>query len=57
MAISKTSKILLIIGGVLLLFFVIGVVAIIAILSSVGKPSIATNSVLSLNISGELPDL
>ena len=56
MAISKTSKILLIIGGVLLLFFMIGVVAIVAILSSVGKPSIASNSVLSLNISGELPD-
>ncbi|MFL6468388.1 MAG: S49 family peptidase, partial [Pyrinomonadaceae bacterium] len=56
MATSKTAKIILIVGGILLLFFVIGVIGLAVLFSAVSKPSIASNSVLSLNISGELPD-
>ena len=57
MATSRTAKVLLIVGGILLLFFVIGVIGIIALFSSIDrKPSVASNSVLSLSVSGELPD-
>ncbi len=56
MATSKTAKVILIIGGILLLFFIVGIIGIIALFSSVGKPSVASNSVLSLSVSGDLPD-
>ena len=56
MATSKTAKVILIIGGILLLFFVIGIIGIIALFSSVNSPSVASNSVLSLSVSGSLPD-
>ena len=56
MATSKTAKIILIIGGILLLFFVVGVIGLAVLFSSMNKPSIDSKSVLLLNISGELPD-
>jgi protease-4 len=57
MATSKTAKVILIVGGILLLFFVIGIVGIIALFSMVdSKPSVRSNSVLALSVSGELPD-
>jgi protease-4 len=57
MATSKTAKVILFVGGILLLFFVIGIVGIIALFSVVdNKPSVRANSVLALNVSGELPD-
>ena len=56
MATSKTAKVILIIGGILLLFFIVGIIGIIALFSSVNRPSVASNSVLSLSVSGELPD-
>jgi protease-4 len=56
MAISRTSKILLIVGGVLIVLFVVGVIAIALIAESMGRPSVDNNSVLVLKLSGTLPD-
>lgn len=56
MAISKTSKTLIIIGGILLAFFLVAVIGIALIAESIGKPNVAENSVLVLKISGSLPD-
>ena len=56
MAISRTSKILLIVGGVLIVLFVVGVIAIALIAESMGRPSVDNNSVLVLKLSGGLPD-
>ncbi|MFN0138901.1 MAG: signal peptide peptidase SppA, partial [Pyrinomonadaceae bacterium] len=56
MAISKTSKVLLILGGILAVFLIIGIVGLIYLSSTMNRPSVANNSVLILNISGELPD-
>lgn len=53
---SKTAKTLLIIGGVLLALFLVLVVGIWLAARSMGKPSVAENSVLVLNVSGSLPD-
>lgn len=56
MAISKTSKIILILGGVLLVGLV-GLILLIAIFAErMGRPGVQDNSVLVLNISGDLPD-
>src|SRR5215212_9717819 len=56
MAMSKTGKILLITGGVLLVFFLIGIIGIALLIESLGKPDVPNNSVLVLNVSGDLPD-
>ena len=56
MALSKTSKILLLLGGVFLLLFIVAVIGIIFAAVSVSEPDVADNSVLVLNISGDLPD-
>ncbi len=56
MAISKTGKILLIIGGILFVIFIAAIIGLVYATRNMGKPSIADNSVLILNISGELPD-
>lgn len=56
MAISKTSKILLILGGILVLIFVGLIIAIAIFADRMGRPSVQDNSVLVLNISGDLPD-
>ncbi|MBK9214871.1 MAG: signal peptide peptidase SppA [Chloracidobacterium sp.] len=56
MAISKTTKIFLLLGGILAALLIVGVIAIIVAAGSFGRPSIAENSVLILNISGDLPD-
>ena len=56
MAISKTGKTLLIIGGILFVIFIAAIIGLVYAARSMGKPSIAYNSVLILNISGELPD-
>ena len=53
---SKTSKTLLIIGGVLIVFVLVGIIAIALLADSIGRPSVPENSVLVLNISGDLPD-
>ena len=58
MAMSGTRKALLIIGGilaVLLLVAIIGIAAIVAVFRK-GEPTIADNSLLTLRVSGSLPD-
>src|SRR2546421_8862012 len=58
MAISTTRKVVLIIGGILLGLVLICVVGIAIIVSALrgNRPSIRDNSVLTLRISGALPD-
>jgi protease-4 len=56
MAISKTSKWLLILGGVVLVVIVGVVVAAFFIARSLNEPTVPNNSVLVLNVSGSLPD-
>jgi protease-4 len=56
MAISRTSKIFLIVGGVLIVLFVVGIIALALIAERMGRPSVDDNSVLVLRLSGDLPD-
>lgn len=53
---SKTAKVLIIGGGSLLAVFLIAIILIAVFAESLGRPSVPENSVLVLNISGELPD-
>jgi protease-4 len=56
MAMSKGTKIGLLIGGVLLLLVFVGIIGLILVARSMGRPDVPENSVLVLNITGELPD-
>jgi len=56
MAMSKTGKVLLIVGGLIFAFILISVIALAVIMESTGKPSVPDNSVLVLKVSGGLPD-
>lgn len=56
MAASKTAKVLLIVGGILFALFLVGIIGLFLIADSIGRPSVPENSVLVLNISGDLPD-
>jgi protease-4 len=57
MAMNATRKALLIIGGVLLVLILAVIVGVVIIRASLNKsPSIESNSVLVLKISGDLPD-
>ena len=56
MALSKTAKILLLLGGIFLLLFIVAVIGILFAATSMSRPDVADNSVLILNISGNLPD-
>jgi hypothetical protein len=56
MAMSKTAKTLLIIGGVIFTVVLVAIIGIALLVESIGKPKVADNSVLVLNISGSLPD-
>ncbi|MEP6944888.1 MAG: signal peptide peptidase SppA [Acidobacteriota bacterium] len=56
MAISKTSKVLLILGGLVLAVVVIGIVGFALLANRIGRPTVPENSVLVLSISGDLPD-
>ncbi|MBX3298813.1 MAG: hypothetical protein KF736_05045, partial [Acidobacteria bacterium] len=53
---SKKSKILLIVGGGLIVLFLVMVIALALFAESMSKPSVAQNSVLVLSVSGDLPD-
>jgi len=53
---SKTAKILLIVGGFLFVTLIIGIIAIALFADTMGRPDVPENSVLVLSISGELPD-
>ncbi|MBK6586813.1 MAG: signal peptide peptidase SppA [Acidobacteria bacterium] len=56
MAMSKTSKVFLILGGLLLVLLIVGVIGLVLISRSVGQPNVASNSVLVLKLAGDLPD-
>src|ERR1051326_5408207 len=58
MAMSTTRKVALIIGGVLLFLILIVVLGVALLVSAVrgNRPSIQENSVLTLRISGAMPD-
>ena len=56
MAMSKTAKVILIGGGLLLAFFLIAIIGIALMAESLGKPDVPQNSVLVLKVSGNLPD-
>jgi protease-4 len=56
MAMSKTGKVLLIIGGVLFALVIAAIIGIALLLNSMGKPDVPENSVLVLKVTGDLPD-
>src|SRR5687767_4383717 len=56
MAMSKTGKVVLILGGLLLALIFVAVIGIVLIARTMGRPDVADNSVLVLSVSGELPD-
>lgn len=56
MATSKTAKVLIIGGAIALILFLVAVIGIALIASSLSRPDVAKNSVLLLNVSGSLPD-
>jgi len=56
MAMSKTAKTLLIVGGIMFAFLLIAIIGIALMAESLGKPSVPDNSVLVLKVSGGLPD-
>ncbi len=56
MASSKTAKILLIVVGLIFVAFIAGLIGLAFLVSSFERPSMAQNTVLILNVSGELPD-
>lgn len=56
MALSKTSKILLIVGGLLLVFVLVAIIGIALLAETMNRPSVANNSVLVLSVAGDLPD-
>ena len=56
MAMSKTSKVLLIVGGIIFVVLIVGIIGLILMAESLGRPSVPDNSVLVLSVSGDLPD-
>ncbi len=56
MAMSKTAKVLLIVGGIFLAVVLVAIIGIALLAESMGKPNVAENSVLVLKVSGSLPD-
>src|SRR5262252_5496439 len=58
MAMSTTRKVLLIIGGIVLVLVMIVVIGVAVVVSAIrgNRPSIQDNSVLTLKVSGALPD-
>lgn len=56
MAASKTTKVILIIGGILIAVVLVSIIGLVLLADTLGRPSVPNNSVLVLNISGDLPD-
>lgn len=56
MAMSKTAKTLLILGGAALAVFLVAIIGFALLAESMGKPYVPDNSVLVLKVSGGLPD-
>ena len=56
MAMSKSAKTILIVGAILTVLVLGSIIGLFIYIGSASKPSVETNSVLVLNISGDLPD-
>jgi protease-4 len=56
MAMSKTKKVLLILGGLIFAFILVAIIGFAIAFESMGKPDVPDNSVLVLRVSGSLPD-
>ncbi len=58
MAMSKAGKTFLIVGGIIFALFLVAIIGIALIIGSMGggSKSVSSNSVLVLNVSGDLPD-
>jgi protease-4 len=56
MATSRGTKIVLIIGGIIFALIIVGIIGLFLMADSLGRPSVPENSVLVLNVSGDLPD-
>ena len=56
MAMSKTAKVFLILGGIILVFGLVLIIGISLIVGSISKPEVPENSVLVLSVTGDLPD-
>lgn len=56
MAMSKTGKVFLILGGIVFVLFLVAVIGIALLLSASGKAEVPENSVLILSVTGDLPD-
>ncbi len=56
MAMSKTGKIFLIVGGILFAFVLVAIIGLAIMVESIGRTSVPENSVLILDVSGSLPD-
>ena len=56
MAMSKTAKVFLILGGIILVVGLVAIIGIALIAESFGKPDVPENSVLVLSVTGDLPD-
>ncbi|MBS1793172.1 MAG: signal peptide peptidase SppA [Acidobacteria bacterium] len=53
---SKTRKIVLIVGAVVVVFVLLGIIGLAVAFESMSRPSVPDNSVLVLRVSGGLPD-
>lgn len=53
---SKTSKVLLTVGGIIFVVLAVGIIAAVLLAETFGRPSVPDNSVLVLSVSGDLPD-
>ena len=53
---SKTGKVILIVGGIFVALIVVAVIGVALLADSMGKPDVPDNSVLVLRVSGDLPD-
>jgi len=56
MAMSKTGKVFLIVGGIVFALILVGIIGMALLAESLGKPSVPNNSVLVLSVTGGLPD-
>jgi protease-4 len=56
MAMSKTSKVILIVGGVFFAVVLVAIIGIALMAETLGRPDVPENSVLVLKVSGDLPD-
>lgn len=56
MSASKTTKVILVIGGVIIAVVLVSLIGLLLAADMLGRPSVPNNSVLVLNVSGDLPD-